>query len=266
MYSQSVFFRALGGLLDCTFANWERPDWPFSLCRQTRKSPGPSRLAFAGRLVEVELGEDAAAHFHQLVVERRIAVELDAPVAVDASRLPAVPGPCVPAEKEKGLLSVTPICRQRTSVFSSPSSIFERTAPVNRAVLPSKCILLSQLTSKGVVRSRPSRLGRLFDGKLQSSRPVDVGRVLRAVEDDAASFDVGPPVADVPRLAVDDHHLIRRSAVLHLEHVAVDRERLGPVSLRLGEVHAPLGNHVGHLRRHVGTSADDADSRSRPPS
>ena len=161
--------------------------------------------------------------------------------------------------KEKGLLSVTPIWRQRISVFSWPSSIFERTDPRNVASLPSKCILFCHTTSNGVVRSCRPGSADCLTGSCIFPAPSTSAVFLRG-RSRCGSLRCGLPGCG--RVPVDRAQPVPGPSARgsHLQLVPFDHERLGLVGLCLGECTlGPLEITWATCAGTPGTSAEDAD-------
>ena len=155
----------------------------------------------------MELGKDAAAHFHQLVVERGVAVELDSSVTVDALDLRLFLGFVFLGKGERfgerdPHLTAADFCFLLAVVHFRP----DRPREEGR-----RAVKVHFAQPANVEGGRPLRLvaiGLRFHGELHLSRAIDVGRVGRAVKDNAVAFNVRAAVADVGRLAVDDHFLV----------------------------------------------------------
>ena len=104
---------------------------------------------------------------------------------------------------------------------------------------------------EGIRSLGPAWFGGLLDGELQFAGSVDVGRVRRPVEDNPAAFDVCSAISHVPRLAVHDHLLINRAAVLDFQRVPIDDQRLLSLFLNLRQMDVTLRENVRDLGRRI---------------
>ena len=161
-----VFFRVFGGALDCTLVNCESPDCPFWLYRQTRRQPGPCASRLARRLVDVQLGEDSDADFHQLVVFRRLAVEMDAAPAVDRLDFRLLLVLAVLGEGERSTERDAHLAAADLGVLFAVVDL-RADVPVKQGHLAVEVHLARPVDVKGGRPLGLSRLGRLFDGKLE---------------------------------------------------------------------------------------------------